>query len=248
LPVSVMKALLRLIALRRNMEVYKKIFRLENRKLRTSKFLHILQEVASDHCEMIGYGGDVVGPMGLMWVIVRQKLEVYRYPKAGEEILVRTWPNPDRHGFFPRQYIVESLDGEKLAAACAIWSLVDVNSKKLVRPESYGINFGGLITGEEQPKPRGTVKIEQTEERKFIVPEEYLDVNKHMNNTRYYDLAEDSIGAWTEEAELAELTTEYVSEALLGDSLTVRYGTDGESWYVTGDTDKTIFRMNLKYK
>jgi len=229
------------------MEVYKKTFKLENRKLKTSELLHMLQDVASEHCEIIGYSGDVVGPLGLMWVIVRQKLEVYRYPEAGEEILLRTWPNPDRHGFFPRQYIIESMAGEKLAAACAIWSLVDVKSRKLIRPESYGIDFGGLVTGEEQPKPRGTVKLEQGESCKFIVPEEYLDVNMHMNNTRYYDLAEDSIGIG-EEARLKELTTEYVSEALLGDELTVRYGTDGEQWYVTGETDKTVFRMNLKYK
>ena len=230
------------------MEVYKKTFQLEDRKLKTSELLYILQEVASEHCEIIGYSGDVVGRMGLLWVIVRQKLEVYRYPKNGEEILVRTWPNPDRHGFFPRQYVIESMDGEKLAAACAIWSLVDVSSRKLIRPENYGIVFGGLTSEEDQPKPRGTVKLEQTEAREFVVPEEYLDVNQHMNNTRYYDLAEDSIGAWTDTAELAELTTEYVSEALLGDKLTVRYGTDGESWYVTGDTDKTVFRMNLRYK
>ena len=230
------------------MEVYKKTIKLEDRKLKTSELLYILQEAASEHCEIIGYSGDVVGPMGLMWVIVRQKLEVHRFPKNGEEILVRTWPNPDRHGFFPRQYVLESMDGEKLISACAIWSLVDVNSRKLIRPENYGINFGGLVTGEEMPKPRGTVKIEQTESREFVVPEEYLDVNMHMNNTRYYDLAEDSIGAWTETAELAELTTEYVSEALLGDKLTVCCGNDGEMWYVTGDTDKTVFRMNLRYK
>jgi len=229
------------------MEVYKKIFRLEDKKLKTGELLRILQEVAGDHCDIIGYSGDVIGPMGLIWVIARQKLIVHRYPKPGEEILVRTWPAPDRHGMFPRHYIIESMAGEKLVSACAIWTLVDIESRRMIRPENYGINFGGLITGEEMPNPRGAAKLPLTGEREFIVPEEYLDSNMHMNNTHYYDLAEDSIGGWTAEADIAELTTEYVSEALLGDKISIRYGSDGESWYVTGETKSTVFRMNLKY-
>ena len=229
------------------MEIYRKVVKTENRKLRTSELLHILQDAASEHCEIIGYSGDVVGPMGLIWVIARQKLSVHRYPKPGEELVVRTWPTPDRHGLFPRQYIIESTEGEKLVSACAIWTLMDVSTRRMIRPENYGIEFGGLITGEETASPRAARKLEISGEREFTVPEDYLDVNMHMNNTRYYDLAEDSIGRDGEEWILRELCTEYVSEALLGDKVLVRYGNEGDLWYVTGDTDNTVFRMNLTY-
>jgi len=229
-------------------EVYKKTVKLPEERLSTAGLMYILQEAAAEHCEIIGYSGDVVGPMGLMWVIVRQRLNVLRYPRPGETLLVRTWPNPDRHGMFPRQYVIESVAGEKLVTACAIWSLVDVESRRMIRPENYGINFGGLMTGEEQSLPRGTVKLPTDRRREFTVPEAYLDVNMHMNNTRYYDLAEDSIAYDPEKEELEELLTEYVSEARLGDVLSVEFATDGEKWYLSGATDKPVFRMNLKYR
>ena len=110
----------------------------------------------------------------------------------------------DQFGDFVTEYFDEAgidtsqitrcKDGEKLGEACALWTLVDAQSRRMIRPEDYGVDLKGLKTGEEGALPRAPEKLEQQESRIFTVPEEYLDLNGHMNNTRYYELAEASIG------------------------------------------------------
>ena len=41
---------------------------------------------------------------------------------------------------------------------------------------------------------------------------------------------------------------EYANEARLGDSLTVTTEADGGSFFISGDTEKKIFRMRMEYR
>ena len=68
-----------------------------------------------------------------------------------------------------------------------------------------------------------------------------------MNNTRYFDLAEDCIPASREGRKLRLVQTEYVSEARLGDTLTVRWGEQEGVFYLHGESGKPVFRMRLEY-
>lgn len=231
------------------MDILERKYRVPASGLSSRELFLLLQEVSTIHCDELGYGMEVVGPRGLIWVVVRQRLELIRCPLPGEEICLRTWPGLTRHGMFPRYYTIESKDGQKLGEACALWTLVDAQSRRMIRPEDYGVDLKGLKTGEEGALPRAPEKLEQQESRIFTVPEEYLDLNGHMNNTRYYELAELSIGPDTlGDAQLCRAVTEYSAEALLGDALQIRIGRDGGHFYITGDTEEPIFKMHLEYK
>ena len=104
------------------------------------------------------------------------------------------------------------------------------------------------MTGEEIALPSAPRPAACTEDRSFVVPFSYVDLNGHMNNTRYFDLAEDSIPAAAEGKRLAAVGTEFSREARLGESLPLRWGREGERWYFTGGApDAPLFRMSLTY-
>ena len=219
-----------------------------SKKPDTQELFLMLQQVSGEHCDILGYGMDVIGPQNLIWVVVRQKLEILRYPAENEELHIETWPGPTRHGLFPRHYEIYDTSGELIATACALWTLVDVESRKMIKPEDYGVDLKGLVTGREKGNPRAPEKLAVNRESTFVVPTEYLDGNGHMNNTFYYRMAEESIGEEIKGKTLSFAATEYANEALLGDELKISIGNEEDKYYVTGETESVIFKMQLEYK
>ena len=105
----------------------------------------------------------------------------------------------------------------------------------------------GAVTGHEIALPSPPRRAEAGAVTDFTVPFSYVDLNGHMNNTRYFDLAEDLTPAAREGRDLREIAVEYAAEARLSDTLRVTVQEDGESFRVSGNTEKKIFRMELKY-
>ena len=230
------------------METYKKKIKILNNAPTTEELFMYLQQASGEHCDLLGFSMDVMGPKGLIWVIVRHRLEMHKYPKANEEIEIETWPGLTRHGLFPRHYEIKNSSGELIGESVALWTLVDVNTRKMIKPENYGIDFPGTVTGREKPNPKAPEKLTQDKSFEFVVPEEYLDGNGHMNNTRYYRMAEECIKEQLKGKELLRASTEFASEALLGDLLKISVGSDENRYYVSGETEEAIFKMLLEYK
>ena len=218
-----------------------------HRRLRTSRLFELLQEASIRHTEQLGMGRDKTLDRGILWVVGLQRAEIARMPEYDERIVLKSWPGKTMHVFFPRYYQIESEAGEVLVRASALWTLVNEESRALVFPEKYGIVIQGEVTGEEINQPTSPTRLELTECAPFRVPYSYVDLNGHMNNTRYFDLAEDSIPAPAEGKELKLIQTEYSSEAPLGAELSVRWGQNGNCFFLQGESGKPVFRMRLEY-
>ena len=218
------------------------------RRMRSSELFKLLQEVSIRHTEELGMGRDKTLDKGILWVLMMQRAEIARMPVYDEEIVLKTWPGKTMHVLFPRYYSLESASGVKLVKASALWCLVDAKSRKFVFPERYGVEIEGVVTGEEIAQPGSVRKQDCDREKTFEVPYSYVDLNGHMNNTRYFDLAEDSVGAAAEGKLLKEISTEYVNEARFGETLLLRWNGDDGDVYLSGESDKPVFRMLLRYE
>ncbi len=209
----------------------------------------ILQEASAEHSRQIGYGEAEMRALGLMWVVIRYYVRAERWPRAGEALTVETWPGPVRHGMCPRFYLLRDAAGESVLSGSALWAVVDRETRQMVVPHERGVDIEPLQTGLEERLP-GTIRRPVTErETRFTVPEEYLDTNGHMNNTRYFDLAEACLGVSAAERGLRCVTAEYLNEALCGDEIRVLWGMDGPRCTVVGEGKAGhIFRMLLEYE
>lgn len=234
--------------------IYEETLRLKNkdvdlhRRLRTSRLMELLQEVSIAHTEQLGMGRERTLDKGLLWMVSLQRVEIRRMPVYDELIRVRSWPGETMHVLFPRYYTVESEDGEELIRASFLWLLVDSESRSFVFPDRYGVQIEGVTTGKELPLPSVPASLPMTQSRRFTVPYSYVDLNGHMNNTRYFDLAEDSIPAPAAGKTLRRLQTEYKSEVRLGESVDLCWGSSGDIYYLSGSTEKTAFTMRIEYE
>ena len=235
------------------MKTYSISLRLRNkdvnlhRRLRTAMLFELLQEVSIRHTELLGMGREKTLDRGLLWVVTLQRAEITRMPEYDETITVETWPGETMHLLFPRYYRVLDENGETLLSASALWALVDEKTPPMVFPDRYGVAIDGVVTGHEIALPSTPRRAEGDRISRFVVPFSHLDLNGHMNNTRYFDLAEDRIPAAAEGLPLKRIEVEYASEARLGDELLITLEDIPGGCRISGDTEKKIFRMEFQY-
>ena len=218
------------------------------RRLRSSELFKMLQEASIRHTEELGMGRDKTLDKGILWVLLMQRAEITRMPVYDEDIVLKSWPGKTMHLLFPRYYTLETTEGETLVKASAIWSLVDAETRKVVFPEHCGVKITGIVTGEEIQMPGAIRKQTCSLEREFEVPYSFVDLNGHMNNTRYFDLAEDCVGAAAKGKCLKEIRTEYVNEARFGETLHLHWNGEEGEVFLCGESDKPVFRMTLRYE
>ncbi|MBQ9664240.1 MAG: hypothetical protein IJV40_13920 [Oscillospiraceae bacterium] len=218
------------------------------RRLRSSELFKLLQELSIRHTEELGMGRDKTLDKGILWVVLMQRAEIARMPEYDEEIVMKSWPGKTMHLLFPRFYSLETETGEPLVRASALWSLVDAGTRKVVFPENCGVEIRGVVTGEEIDLPGSIRKQDCDCGRSFTVPYSFVDLNGHMNNTRYFDLAEDCVGLAAEGKRLREIRTEYVNEARFGETLQLHWHEESGEAYLSGEGEKPVFRMVLRYE
>lgn len=218
------------------------------RTLRTSELFSLLQQASIRHTEELGMGREKTLDKGLLWVVTRQFVKIERMPVYDERITVRSWPGDTMRVLFPRYYEILSESGETLVRASAVWTLIDAEERGFVFPEEHGIEISGVETGTELPYLTQMKTLPAEHQFRFTVPYSYVDLNGHMNNTRYFDLAEDHIEAAAEGKSLREIHVEYASEAKFGETLYVNWSEKNGTYYLCGTQDKTCFRMALAYE
>lgn len=227
------------------MEIYEESFTVPDTGLRTSALFRLLQDISGRQSTLFGRGQKDLAEKGLMWVVIRQVVDLERWPEPGETLLARTWPGVTRHSFCPRYYRLEDRQGALLLSGCAIWAVVDRQTRKMIVPSALGVEIDPLITGLESRRPPAPGSLEATGMADYTVPPEVLDENGHMNNTRYYELAERCIGRAG--AHPRRIVTEHQNEIRLGQSMRVSWGWEGERCFIEGANDAPVFRMELDY-
>ena len=235
------------------MEIYTLPCRLKSRdvnmfqRLRTSQLLELLQEAATDHSAHLGVGVDDIRPKGLMWVLARQNVEIARMPAYGEEIVVETWPGRTVHSMYPRFYRILDASGSPVVQSSAVWILADLKERTLVPSSQSGVEFAFEKRGFELalPSPPRSFFTDQCET--FTVPFSYVDMNGHMNNARYFDLADNLCPLAAEGRDPKRILVEYSAELRLGESYELLYGRDGNRFFLKTSGDKPHFRIVMDY-
>ena len=236
------------------MSVYRKALHLRSRdvdlyrRLRTSTLFEFLEDVSIRHTEELGVTREKTLDRGLLWMVTLLRAEIRRMPEYDEHVTLESWPGETMHLLFPRYYRLLDAAGEPLVSASAIWTLVDAKLRRVVFPDRCGIRIDGETTGHEIALPSPPRCAEGGSVSDFVVPFSYVDLNGHMNNTRYFDLAEDTLPPAAAGAALREVQVEYSSEARLGERLRLLTEQDGSAWYLSGETDKRCFRMRFVYE
>ena len=217
------------------------------RRLRLSTLFALLQEAAIAHTTALGMGREKTLDRGLLWIITLQQAAIFRLPAYDERITILSWPQKTMHLYFPRCSRILDREGKTLVEASALWALMDKNTRKIVFPEQYGIRIDGAPAPSDPPLPRAPRPFEPQKTDIFTVPYSYTDLNGHMNNTRYFDLAEDRMPPALRERPIRTIQTEFGAEARAGEAVTLQSAATDTAFSLSGETDRRVFRLLLTY-
>ena len=208
-------------------------------RCKPSSLLRFTQDAAEEHCLVLGADWDTMAKKRYFWAVVRQRIEITRYPKAGEEITVKTWPMPTTRVAYPRA--AEGFDeaGNSLFKVISMWVIVDMDSRTMVLPGKSGVDVPGTTLGTELKAPGGLSAKEFTNHSQRTVAYSDLDVNGHMNNTRYVDWVCDLLpSGFHKDHPLKAASICYMTEALEGQQLQLSW-TGQEVFRVDGSVPQT---------
>ena len=219
------------------------------RRLRMSDLFRLLEEASIAHTEELGCTRDKTLDRGLLWIITRQLVEIDEMPAYDDEITVRSWQGDMQHVFFPRFYEIER-DGRVLVRGQALWMLIEEETRSMVMPEDYDIFIPGRPGSDDMMLPSVVIPKDAgaLESIPLVTRFSQVDINGHMNNTRYFDIIDDALWGGGETVRIPRsVLANYLSELRLGDEFTLKEYKKGDTLYFEGAAEKPSFRVKIKY-
>lgn len=217
----------------------------ESGALKASALLHAFQEIASDHADALGVGYDELIKNDWIWVLSKVKYEIYDIIEPGVEYRLSTYPRPKKGAAFPRDFYLKDEDGNTAAAGTSMWCVMNFKTRRL---ERSGVDFEGECI-DHAPFAGGIEKIKSNDQTavkagSHRVTEADLDVNRHVNNGRYADMAGDVLGS----GGFSRLVMNFSKEAVLGDEILLYREEQESGIVVTGKLEDgtTIFQALVK--
>ena len=220
-------------------------------RLRLSALFSVLQEVSITDVELTGLTRAKTLDRGFLWVISRMKLEMNRPISYGETITVSTSPGERMHMVFPRYYTITDAEGEVVLRGSALWTLINVNTREAINPEKENIEIPGIEEEDRIDLPMGLKKISSDNPasiRQALYS--HIDLNGHMNNTRYLDWIDDLFDMhFHEVTAIDQFQINYIQEVEYGDKVELCYEYFQGIYRIDGNVNgRTIFSAHMRTK
>ncbi len=183
--------------------------------------LTLLQETAAEHCYFAGHSLLSLMSENLGWVLLSGTMQMNRYPKYKEKIIIRTWISKyyTIRGF--RENIIYDENYNIIGRARGLWVFYDIEKR---RPTKIHKDFKEKwLSSEELCIDHDITKTieaidfaESTKEFKVNMYD--TDTNKHVNNIRYLQWLMESIPEDVlDNYYLYSIDGRFISEAQYGD-------------------------------
>ncbi len=201
--------------------------------------LNHFQDCSVFHSEDRGVGMDYLAERNRMWVLASWKIVVRRCPKLGERIRVGTWPYEFGKMTGYRNFCLLDAQGEMAACADTSWVIMDTKRMRPTRLEgeissAYELE-PRLDMGADAEEGHLALPPEARAEEPFTVHVAHLDVNRHVNNVQYVQMAYEYL---PEDFPVRQMRAEYKKSAVLNDVIYPRVGRSGDSYTIAlGDGD-----------
>jgi medium-chain acyl-[acyl-carrier-protein] hydrolase len=205
-----------------------------------------LQDIASDHAIILGFGREALMRESRFWVLSRIYAEITQMPKWEDRIVITTWPNGTDKLFALRNFEVCYKDGRHIASATSSWLILDRITKKIQRPDTILSKFYSDLHP-NQSLLRYASKLDFHVDDSDIsdlykIKVSDLDINLHVNNVRYLTWVSDTYTldfVLNNVPKSAEIN--YLAESQSGDVVIIKTMADQADNSIIGHS---VIRMN----
>lgn len=131
---------------------------------------------------------------GLGWVVTQYHLDIKTMPKVGQKLKVSTRATSYNKFFFYRDFWIDDTEGNRLVTLESAFVIIDIKKRKIV---SAADSLKDMFGSKETSKIKRFARMREPKE--FDTQDEQhigyynIDVNRHVNNTYYFDWMIDSL-------------------------------------------------------
>lgn len=155
--------------------------------------LNLLQDSAWAHANILGIGNEDFNQKNMFWALTRQKLVMKRWPRWGEHVEVHTWVRPGNHVFSIREFEIY-VSNEKVGESSTSWVALDISTRKIAIFEGKSIFEKFKVDRKLDFEADKILPFKDGEKiSSFKVRNSDIDVNQHVNNTKYAQWILDSL-------------------------------------------------------
>lgn len=169
-----------------------------NNEATNKAILSFLEDIACLHSATAGYGVMDINTKKRAWLLLDWRLEVMRRPVYDEVITVDTWSRGfDRISAF-RDFHIRDEKGTIIAKASSRWLLTDTEKRRPVRlnsdiTEPYMSEDRSAFSEEKSWDTYDISAIQEKLCMEYRVMRRDIDINKHMHNITYLEIAMEAL-------------------------------------------------------
>lgn len=203
-------------------KIHREIFKIKfyeadfTNSARLYSIINYMQETSEQHSNDIGIGYKALINEGLFWVVSRLEVNMIKYPKNMDTIIMETWPSGVDKMFFKRNFRILDENQQVLGSILAYYLLLDKNSMFPQRPSRLTAQVESVENRFGEDKKLDKIKmigeLIDTSERKITYSD--IDLNIHVNNAKYISWVEDVFTLEEyKDRKIANLQLNFVKEA-----------------------------------
>ncbi len=226
----------------------------KNNTIKNKSILEMLENIGSYHSDEVGFGALDIENTKLTWIILDWKLKVLKRPMYGQTLTVNTWGRNMEKFFTYRDYEIFDDNNNLCVIATSKWALINVENGNLYRMTDNIIN-------KYRPEEKEVFLNEKL--KRINIPDEFdltmpytvmrkdIDLNSHMHNLYYLDLAYEVLPEEVyEQRPFNNIRITYKKEIKLGDTINCKYKKQNNKNIITitDEEDKVIHSVIILEK
>ncbi len=205
------------------------------RMLKPSALFRYVEQAAADHARAYGMDDAFFKAHHTAFLVGKQAVQIIRMPLRAEKLKLVTACEQCKKGSMKRLTWILDEEGNELAMVDSRWIVVDTTQERILRQPSWRTpGFWNDDVLEELPqlvhKSKDLISA-GTRTASYSL----CDLNRHVNNSYYLDIACDAIPPEAFDAgQLRFASIKYHREIPMGSEFEVSYAPSKDGWYVVG--------------
>lgn len=209
--------------------------------------MKMLEEIAEQNSFEVGFGLENLAETNCAWLLLDWKVEINKRPKYKEKIMIETWSTKMERCYGYRDFEVYNTENELIGKGTSKWVLIDIEKRRPIRieeatAEKYAkYDKGYTVYDNEIEKLDEPQNDELTFVKEYIIQRRDIDVNNHMNNIAYLELAYEILPEDIyNENMFKNIRITYKKEVKCGDKVNCYYTNKGNKHIVTIKSEDKI--------
>ncbi len=209
-------------------------------KATNKAILKYFESVACQHSDQVGFGINNIKTSNVVWILLDWKFKLLERPTYGQTLKVRTWSRKLEKCHAYRDFEAYDENGKLLAIATSKWVLLEADTRRIQKVTD---EIGGKYETESEKhvfdEELEKMHVPENEQAslKLKVRRTDIDINEHVNNLNYLDLAYEVLPLDVYNKDFKNIRITYRHQTKPGETVNISYSHEQDKEIVTITTE-----------